>query len=207
MAYLNPFATYFSSTWCTKVVFRVWDSISDAKLDVQSISPRHPETFTPPNSPPNTMFEMREALVQHFTYKDYARCWTSFTNSANDAIHHVLRVHNRRGGKGFTYISAIRTDIIQGRCLLQGAQETIAEHALDLSHHTTHHGMYEHEVLLSGTVPDEAIIGTFAWEGSVHHIAAAVRKWMQEQLDQHARKELGLGPMNPFASMVNLWQE
>jgi hypothetical protein len=201
----NPFTTYCLSRWRTPVIFRVWDSSSDAKLDGQPNSLWHSGTFTPPNYPPNAVFEIWEALLQHFTYKDYARSWTSFTNSANDAVHHALRLHNRRGGRGVTYISAIRTDLLDGQCSLQSAQDLIEEYGLDLSHYMTDNWRYQHEVLLSGMAKEKALIDTRAFVGS--DVATAVRKWIEEELRQHASMALGLGPMNPFAGIGSLWQE
>jgi hypothetical protein len=45
-------------------------------------------------------------------------------------VHHALRLHNRRGGRGVTYIPAIRTDILHGRCLLQSVLDFIAKNGL-----------------------------------------------------------------------------
>lgn len=49
---------------------------------------------------------------------------------------------------------------------------------------------------------DKVIIDARAFEGS--NVAAAVRKWIEEELRQHASMKLGLGPMNSSAGMVSL---
>jgi hypothetical protein len=76
MAYtfaLNPFTTYSPPHWRTHVIFRVWYSVSDAKLGIQPGSVWHSGTFAPPDRPPDAVSDIREALLRHLTYEDYAR--------------------------------------------------------------------------------------------------------------------------------------
>ena len=67
------------------------------------------------------------------------------------------------------------------------------------------HPMSETSATGSGTFGNDAIIDTLALEGS--NIATGARTWIEEELRRRTGMKLGLGPMNPFAGMVSLWQE
>ena len=198
--------TYLSMTKQTPIIFRAWDSMSEARLDRQIHTSEYHNTFTPPNPPPRSPLETQKALLHHLTYTSYARCWTSFTKSASDAIHHAQRLHKRRKGVGTTYLSAIRTDILHFQCSLQDAKEMVDIFKVDLSHYTDTSNISSNEVLLSGSVPNESVLDIVEIEGSIFEVEMAVQTWLRKLLP-HAQNKLGLGPDNPFAKCVSLWQE
>jgi hypothetical protein len=132
----DPLMTYLSMTKQSPIIFRAWDSMSEARLDRQIHTSEYRNTFTPPNFPPRSPLETQEALLQYLTYISYVRCWTSFTKSASDAIHYAQRLRKRRKGVGTTHLSAIRTDIFHYQCSLRDAKEMVDTCKVDLSHYT-----------------------------------------------------------------------
>ena len=67
--------------------------------------------------------------------------------------------------------------------------------------------MLENEILLSGTVPDEAIIDTFGPLTNGWTVHSDVQAWIDRlsRKDSLAREKLGLGPGNSFANNIALY--
>lgn len=207
----SPFLQAISQpSWCTGVLLRAWDDYSYSQMPLLPNAGSDPQRGDGFESSAfenddvleqelNTFDKRAVALTAHATYKHYNVCFVSMQMDWNALMVQARKRNTRRGGRGYTYITAIDAQKLAQKPwkLLRMADELEAGD-LRFEHYIAgepwRHEYYRDEVLAIHRIPRDCVLGTFRLEDKDNWQMGATT-WRDEVFVPQLNEKLGLSSL------------